>query len=178
MKVAVKAKVAGVSDNRGAEAPIQAFIGLGANLGDVKSSLADAVKSIARLPHTRLLCQSALYQSAPVDAQGPDFLNAVVAVSTHLDALALLAHLQSIENQAGRQRPYRNAPRTLDLDLLLYGDGSIHSATLTVPHPRLVSRAFVLLPLQEIAPQRVTAAQIQAVSHQPVVRLPGFAWAD
>ena len=148
-------------------------MGLGANLGDAQATLQWAVGEIARLPGTQLVRQSAWYQSAPVDAQGPDFFNAVVQVSTVLTAPALLEHLQNLEQQAGRQRPYRNAPRTLDLDILLYGDGTIDSANLTVPHPRIHSRAFVLLPLQEIAPQRVTAAQVEAVSQQRVVRLEG-----
>ena len=148
-------------------------MGLGANLGDAQATLQWAVGEIERLPGTQLVRQSAWYQSAPVDAQGPDFFNAVVQVSTVLTAPALLEHLQNLEQQAGRQRPYRNAPRTLDLDILLYGDGTIDSANLTVPHPRIHSRAFVLLPLQEIAPQRVTAAQVEAVSQQRVVRLEG-----
>ena len=152
---------------------VEAFLGLGANLGDAQATLQWAVGEIARLPGTQLVRQSAWYQSAPVDAQGPDFFNAVVQVSTVLTAPALLENLQNLEQQAGRQRPYRNAPRTLDLDILLYGDGTIDSANLTVPHPRIHSRAFVLLPLQEIAPQRVTAVQVEAVSQQRVVRLEG-----
>lgn len=164
--------VAGVSTPLAAKGPVQAFIGLGANLGDAQTALRDAVQALSQLPGTHLERQSAVYQSAPVDAQGPDYFNAVVQVSTHLEALALLAHLQTIEQQAGRQRPYRNAPRTLDLDLLLYGDQKFDTDTLTVPHPRMPARAFVLLPLHEIAPQQVTAAQLQAVGGQRVVRLP------
>ena len=169
---------AAVNASPAAEVPVQAFIGLGANLGDAQTALREAVTALAQLPGTRLVRQSALYRSAPVDAQGPDFFNAVVQVSTRLDAQALLAHLQTIEQQAGRQRPYRNAPRTLDLDLLLYGDASIDSARLTVPHLRMASRAFVLLPLREIAPHRVTATQLQAVSQQRVARLEALDWID
>ena len=128
------------------------FIGLGANLGDAAQTLREAVGAIGRLAGTQVLNQSPTYLSAPVDAQGPDFTNAVVEVRTTLSPLDLLAALQAIETEHGRQRPYRNAPRTLDLDLLLFGDRSIQSATLTVPHPRLHQRAFVLLPLLDLAP--------------------------
>ncbi len=131
---------------------MQAFIGLGANLGDARATLADAVHQIAALPGTVLEGRSSLYRSAPVDAQGPDFTNGVVQIDTALEPLVLLQALQSIEQQHGRQRPYRNAPRTLDLDLLLYGQQCIDGPLLTVPHPRLHQRAFVLLPLLELAP--------------------------
>ena len=112
-----------------------------------------------------------LFRSAPVEATGPDFINAVAEVSTLLTSPDLLLQLQQLEHEAGRQRPYLNAPRTLDLDLLLYGDASVQSERLTVPHPRMLQRAFVLLPLAEIAPQRVSAAQLQAVAHQTISRL-------
>ena len=92
-------------------------------------------------------------------------------VATTLHAPALLAALQQIELAAGRERPYRNAPRTLDLDILLYGDASIHSPHLQVPHPRMGERAFVLVPLAEIAPVRVSAAQLAAVQGQAITRL-------
>lgn len=128
------------------------FIGLGANLGDAAQTLRKAVGAIGRLAGTQVLRRSPTYLSAPVDAQGPDFTNAVVEVQTSLSPLDLLAALQAIETEHGRQRPYRNAPRTLDLDLLLFGDRSIESTTLTVPHPRLHQRAFVLLPLLDLAP--------------------------
>jgi len=130
-----------------------------------------AMQSIAALPQTALVARSALYRSAPVQAKGPDFINAVVGVKTQLNAMELLAALQQIEAAAGRQRPYPNAPRTLDLDLLLYGQARISSATLTVPHPRMAERAFVLHPLAEIAPQHVTAAQLAAVAQQRIERL-------
>ena len=120
---------------------------------------------------TRLLRASGLYRSAPWEASGPDFINAVAAVETGLDAHELLRALQALELQAGRERPYRNAPRTLDLDLLLYGDAVIDTPDLSVPHPRLRERAFVLLPLAEISPALVTADELQAVAGQAIERL-------
>jgi 2-amino-4-hydroxy-6-hydroxymethyldihydropteridine diphosphokinase len=112
-----------------------------------------------------------LYASAPIDSSGPDYINAVVAVQTLLTAPQLLVQLQSIETQAGRERPYRNAPRTLDLDLLLYGQACIQSPALTVPHPRMWERAFVVLPLAEIAPDRVSADALARVDGQTIQRL-------
>jgi 2-amino-4-hydroxy-6-hydroxymethyldihydropteridine diphosphokinase len=145
-----------------------AYIGLGANLGDARAAVSAAIDAIAALPAVRLVRQSALYGSAPLDAGGDDYVNAVVAVQTTLAPHTLLAHLQAIENAAGRARPYRNAPRTLDLDLLLYGHQVLDDATLVLPHPRMGQRAFVLHPLAEIAPAQVSAAQLQAVADQPV----------
>jgi 2-amino-4-hydroxy-6-hydroxymethyldihydropteridine diphosphokinase len=153
--------------------PVTAFVGLGANLGDAQQALRDALAGIARLPETTLVRASRLYRSAPVDAGGPDYLNAVAQVQTRLTAPQLLAQLQSLEQAAGRERPYRNAPRTLDLDLLLYGDARIASETLTVPHPRMQERAFVLLPLHELAPERVSQADLAAVAYQRIAALPG-----
>lgn len=152
--------------------PVTAFIGLGANLGDAQRALQEALRGIAQLPTTDLVRSSRVYRSAPVDAGGPDYFNAVAEVRTRLAAPELLAGLQSLEQAAGRERPYRNAPRTLDLDLLLYGDGRIDSAALTVPHPRMRERAFVLLPLQELAPQRVDARDLAAVAGQRIAPLP------
>lgn len=150
---------------------VRAYIALGANLGDARAALLAALQAIAALPHTQLISQSALYRSAPVQAQGPDFLNAVVGVDTTLHAPELLLKLQQIETAAGRVRPYPNAPRTLDLDLLLYGSARISSPTLTVPHPRMWERAFVLRPLADVAPELVTAAQLAALAHQRIDRL-------
>ena len=129
-----------------------AYIGIGANLGDAQSSVTAAVAALARLPGCRLQRVSSVYRSAPVDANGPDFYNAVLALSTTLSPEALLAALQAIEQDFGRQRPFRHAPRTLDLDLLLHGDALRSTPQLTLPHPRLHQRAFVLQPLLEIAP--------------------------
>ena len=128
------------------------FVGLGANLGDARATLAAALGRLAALPQTRLVACSSLYRSAPVDAQGPDFINAVAELDTALEPQPLLLALQAIEAEHGRQRPYRNAPRTLDLDLLLYGQRVIAEPGLIVPHPRLHERAFVLQPLAELAP--------------------------
>ena len=130
-----------------------AYIGLGANLGDPAAALRLGIEALAALPDSALRASSSFYRTAPIDAIGPDFLNAVVQLETRLAPHALLAALQRIEHVHGRERPYRNAPRTLDLDLLLYGDQVIDTPTLTVPHPRLHERAFVLRPLAEIAPQ-------------------------
>jgi 2-amino-4-hydroxy-6-hydroxymethyldihydropteridine diphosphokinase len=129
---------------------IPAFIGLGANLGDARATLDAAFVAIAQLPRTELRAASSIYASAPLDSSGPDYLNAVILVDTGLSPTVLLMELQRIELAHGRERPYRNAPRTLDLDLLLYGDRQIDSSNLAVPHPRLHERAFVLLPLAEI----------------------------
>ena len=132
---------------------VRAYIGLGANLGDAAQAVAAAVNALRRAPGNRDVSQAPLYSSDPVDAQGPTFLNTVVALDTTLEPLQLLDLLQTIEQQHGRERPYRNAPRTLDLDLLLYGDKQIDTVRLTVPHPRMHQRAFVLRPLQDLAPQ-------------------------
>lgn len=153
-------------------APVTAFVGLGANLGDPASALQQALDALARVPATRLVRSSRIYRSAPVDAGGPDFLNAVAELETTLSAPDLLAALQALEQAAGRERPYRNAPRTLDLDLLLYGDARIASAALTVPHPRMSERAFVLLPLRELAPRRVPDGALAAVAGQRIAPLP------
>jgi 2-amino-4-hydroxy-6-hydroxymethyldihydropteridine diphosphokinase len=128
------------------------FVGLGANLGDARATLQAALKELAGLPKTQLLQTSAFYRTAPVDAQGPDFINAVAELRTGLPPEALLQHLQACEQAHGRQRPYVNAPRTLDLDLLLYGQRVLHGPALSLPHPRLHLRAFVLRPLLELAP--------------------------
>lgn len=149
---------------------VTAYVALGANLGDAAQAVREALQTLARTSGVRLAQASHLYRSAPVDASGPDYINAVAEVVTTLSAPALLAALQRIENDAGRERPYRNAPRTLDLDLLLYGSGSIDSPTLTVPHPRMWARAFVLLPLADIAPQLVSAQALQAVAGQAITR--------
>lgn len=150
---------------------VLAHVALGANLGDARATVSDAIAALDRLPQTRLLRASGLYRSAPWEASGPDFINAVAAVETGLDAHELLRALQALELQAGRERPYRNAPRTLDLDLLLYGDAVIDTPDLSVPHPRLRERAFVLLPLAEISPALVSADELQAVAGQAIERL-------
>lgn len=147
---------------------VTAFIALGANLGDAAQALRGALNALSGMPGVRLVQASGLYRTAPIDSSGPDYVNAVAQVATTLTAPALLDALQAIENAAGRERPYRNAPRTLDLDLLLYGDARIESARLTVPHPRMWERAFVLMPLAEIAPELVPPAALQAVAGQGI----------
>lgn len=153
------------------------WIGLGANLGDARGTLQRAVAALAALPGVWVVSVSSLYRSAPVDAAGPDYWNAVAELGTTLPPLALLHALQAIEGAEGRERPYRNAPRTLDLDVLLYADQRIATPELTVPHPRMAERAFVLLPLAELAPERVSAAQLQAVAGQRIERVADEAWA-
>lgn len=153
--------------------PAAVWIGLGANLGECAGALRAALAALAALPGTGVRRVSSLYRSAPVDAGGPDYLNAVAEIATTLAPQALLQALQAMEHSAGRERPYRNAPRTLDLDILLWGEPAVAlaSPTLTVPHPRMAERAFVLLPLAEIAPQRVAASALQAVAGQRIERL-------
>ena len=154
-------------------APVLAYIGLGANLGEPVAALQAALAALAAVPQCKLLRQSALYGSAPVDSSGPDYVNAVAELSTTLTAPALLQALQQIELAAGRERPYRNAPRTLDLDVLLYGSATIHSPALTVPHPRMYERAFVLLPLAELLPDKVSPSDLKDVEGQGIWRMAG-----
>ena len=152
-------------------AGVTAYIGLGANLGDAQASVMGAMQAIDRLPRTTVTARSPLYLSAPVDAAGPDYVNGVAEVTTQLSPIELLDALQALEGAAGRERPFRNAPRTLDLDILLYGDLVLNSERLTLPHPRMNDRAFVLLPLADIAPSRVGAAQLRAIAGQLLRRL-------
>ena len=135
-----------------AAAGVAAYIGLGANLGDPRAALTQAADALRAWPGIAALRLSPLYRSAPIDSSGPDYLNAVAAVQTTLAPHALLEALQAIEAAHRRERPYRNAPRTLDLDLLLYGAECIGDEALTVPHPRMHERAFVLRPLADLAP--------------------------
>ncbi len=151
--------------------PVRAFVALGANLGDAHAAVVQALQALGALPGTQLVCASSLYRTAPVASSGPDYINAVAELRTTLGPYELLAALQRIEQMAGRERPYRNAPRTLDLDLLLYGDLQQDDPVLTLPHPRMYERAFVLVPLAEIAPARVSAARLQAVNSQGITRL-------
>jgi 2-amino-4-hydroxy-6-hydroxymethyldihydropteridine diphosphokinase len=153
-------------------APVTAYVGLGANLGEPAVALLLAIRQLGSLPGITVTAQSSHYRTAPIDSGGPDYTNAVIAVDTTLTAPALLTCLQAVESAAGRQRPYRNAPRTLDLDILLYGDATISSATLSIPHPRMWQRAFVLLPLAELAPKLVSSVQLRTVIAQGVSRLP------
>jgi 2-amino-4-hydroxy-6-hydroxymethyldihydropteridine diphosphokinase len=155
---------------------VTAYIALGANLGNTAETLKQAILAIHALPGCKLKKTSSLYKTAPLEtlpghAPGDDYINAVVEIETRLPAPTLLQHLQQIELACGRERPYLNAPRTLDLDLLLYGDGRIESAQLTVPHPRMWQRAFVLLPLAEIAPLLVSGTALKIVRRQQITRI-------
>lgn len=131
-----------------------AYIGLGANQGDVVESLKAALDSLRSLEQSEILATSPFYTSAPIDAPGPDFVNAVARLETTLEPYGLLLHLLDIELMLGRKRRglKKNAPRNVDLDLLLVGDIIIQSTPLTLPHPRLHRRAFVLRPLLDLAP--------------------------
>lgn len=146
------------------------FIALGSNLaGDLDcpaSQVIRALQSIDKISKTKLIKQSSLYLSAPVGySNQPDFINAVAEVSTQLSPEDLLDALLTIENKAGRQRPFANAPRELDLDLLLYDDVAMNTKKLTLPHPRMFERAFVLLPLAEISPN------LTLLNHGSIVKL-------
>ena len=153
-----------------------AFIGLGANLGESHQTLLQAIGVLRHRSDIRNLHLSPFYRSAPVDAQGPDYVNAVAVLETQLQPSALLDVLQALENRFGRERPYRNAPRTLDLDILLFGDLIQDDPVLTLPHPRMHERAFVLVPLKNLAPDLMLAqgsleALIAACSDQRITAM-------
>ena len=155
-----------------------AYVGVGANLGDAQQTVRAAITAMTTLAHTRVAGCSSLFSSAPIDAGGNDFINAVVQLITDLPAQSLLDNLQRIELAFGRERPFRNAPRTLDLDLLIYDQLQMSSDTLQLPHPRMSNRAFVLLPLLELAPEihipgkGAARDYLPAVSGQTIERLP------
>lgn len=160
----------------------RAYVALGANIGEPQRQVEAGFAALAALPGTRVVARSSLYRSAPVGyADQPDFINAVAAVDTGLEPQALLAALLGIERAHGRVRDFPNAPRTLDLDIVLYGERVIHEPGLTVPHARMLERAFVMLPLAEIAPDanvpgqgsvRALAARVDASG---LVRIEGAA---
>ena len=159
-----------------------AYVGLGSNLEDPVRQVQRGFEELARLPATRLLKHSSFYRTAPVGkADQPDFVNAVAILETTLAPGDLLAHLLAIEARHGRVRAERNGPRTLDLDLLLFGEQIVRSIGLEVPHPRMHERAFVLLPLAEISPQAVipgrgrVADLVASVADQHVTRIDGQA---
>ena len=155
----------------------RAFVGVGANLCDAMATVRVALQALRELPDTRCIACSSLYRSAPVEAEGPDFVNAVAELRTTLPPPALLQRLQAIEQDFGRVRSVRNAPRTLDLDLLLYGDTVMHGDELTLPHPRLHLRAFVLRPLVELDPALALPGigplepWLQRAADQPIERI-------
>jgi len=147
-----------------------AYVGLGSNLDDPVRRVREAFGELERLPHTRLVRKSSLYRSAPLGhADQPDFINAVAELDTGLPAERLLAELQQIEARHGRTRSFPNAPRTLDLDVLLYGELSLDLPHLKIPHPRMHQRAFVLRPLVELAPR--LQLSFAACANQQVERI-------
>ena len=130
-----------------------AYVGIGSNLGEPAKQVESAIEELDRIRHTSLAARSSVYRSQPVGYAGqPEFFNAVAALETSLEPLELLRELQAIEARHGRRRRFPNAPRSLDLDLLLHGQAVVHRPELTVPHPRMHQRGFVLKPLLEIAP--------------------------
>ena len=154
-----------------------AFVALGANLGDPAATVTAAINALGTLPETRLLAASSLYRTAPIGlADQPEFINAAARLETSLPPEALLDALLALEQDFGRVRLERNGPRTLDLDLLLYDDRRLDSPRLSLPHPRLHLRAFVLYPLAELAPdlalpgRGTVAAWLPAVASQGIVR--------
>ncbi|SFN60080.1 2-amino-4-hydroxy-6-hydroxymethyldihydropteridinediphosphokinase [Formivibrio citricus] len=149
---------------------VQAFIALGANLGQPAKQLRRAIALICLLPNTRLVSCSSFYSSAPVGyTDQPDFINAVVEITTKLSPHGLLEALLAIESALGRERHFSNGPRTIDLDLILYSNLAINNEALTVPHPRMSERAFVLVPLLEIAPNIIIPGQGRAEELLPRV---------
>lgn len=153
-----------------------AYVGIGSNLDDPRGHVLKAFTELAELPHTRLLKKSSLYRSAPLGyGKQPDFVNAVARLETGLPAERLLAELQQIEARHGRTRSFPNAPRTLDLDILLYGDLVLRTPSLQTPHPRMHERAFVLKPLLEISPELESRfkGSLEACAGQRVEKLDG-----
>ena len=135
---------------------VTAFVALGSNLGDPARQIRSALRALAALPETRLVRQSSLYRNPPAGGlDQPEFVNAVAQVATRIWPRELLDCLLEIERGQGRVRDYRNAPRTLDLDIVLYGEQVVRDPGLIIPHPRMLERAFVLVPLAEIAPEAV-----------------------
>jgi len=131
----------------------KAFIGLGGNVGDTRQILTDAVICLAQIPSIQINARSCFYISSPVDAPGDDYINNVLAISTTLEPKSLLYACQSVEKHFGRERPYEKAPRTLDIDVLIYDDFTSDDPELIIPHPRMTERMFVLLPLLELEPE-------------------------
>ena len=130
----------------------RAFIGFGGNIGDTRQIITDAIVCLALRSELQILAKSCFYQSAPMEATGGDYINAVIEVETELTPYGLLHVCQAIEHEFGRERPYSNAPRTLDLDILSFEGVTQNETELMLPHPRMIERSFVLLPLLEIAP--------------------------
>ena len=149
-----------------------AYVGIGSNLEDPRAQVLAAFNEIDGLPHTRVIKRSSLYRTAPMGhAAQPDFINAVAQLETGLPAERLLAELQEVEGRHGRKRSLPNAPRTLDLDVLLYGNAVLDLPALKVPHPRMHERAFVLKPLLEISPELPFKAFLEACASQKIERI-------
>lgn len=158
----------------------RAFVALGSNLKDPQAQVSSALNALNTLPETQVVRPSSLYRTAPVGYDNqPDFINAVAEVETTLAPITLLRALLALENQYGRERPFPNAPRVLDLDLLLYEDVQMQTTELTLPHPRMHERGFVMLPLAEIAPELsiagfCTASELaKACGDQGVIKIQG-----
>ena len=157
---------------------VRVWIGLGANLGEPLATFRGVIKELSDLPMSQNILCSSVYQTAPQDAPGPDYYNAVLGIDTALTPIELLRHTQEIENRWGRVRDHvHNSPRTLDIDILLYGDRVIVEKDICIPHPRLHQRAFVLVPLLELEPSLCLPGLglakdfLQNVQDQPISRL-------
>ena len=150
---------------------VQVCVAFGANLGEAEATVLKAIEDVGALATTQLVKVSSLYASAPHEAVGPEFVNAVAMYDTDLPPLELLDALQNLETISGRERPFLNAPRTLDLDIIFYGNVALDSPRLTLPHPRWQERAFVLVPLAEISPDKVSPALLSSVANQPIRRI-------
>jgi 2-amino-4-hydroxy-6-hydroxymethyldihydropteridine diphosphokinase len=155
-----------------------AYVGLGANIGEPRAQLLAAWRALGRIPQTQAIALSGIYRSAPIGyVDQPDFLNCVAKLDTALEPHDLLSHLQQVERDLGRVRSFRDAPRTIDLDLLLHGSETMDTPGLTLPHPRMHERAFVLAPLVELdagamIPGRGPAAELlRACAGQAVERI-------
>ncbi|MBU3578173.1 2-amino-4-hydroxy-6-hydroxymethyldihydropteridine diphosphokinase [Polynucleobacter sp. UK-Kesae-W10] len=156
----------------------RAFIGFGGNIGDSRQLITDAIVCLAQRSEIHILAKSCFYQSAPVEATGGDYINAVIEIDTQLSPYGLLHVCQAIEQEFGRERPYANAPRTLDLDILSFEGVTQSETQLILPHPKIIERSFVLLPLLEIAPDLFLPnwgelkAYLPQVAHQRIEKLP------
>ena len=163
---------------------MRAYIGLGSNLGDREQAIRSALAAIAELPDTELVRVSSLYDTEPVgEVDQPNFLNAAVMVDTELDARTLLWNLMLVERRLGRVRTQHWGPRTIDLDLLLYGDEIIEDEDLRVPHPEIIRRSFVLVPLVELEPRLVhpgtgepLVAHLNRLGARPLVKRGTLHW--
>ena len=146
-------------------------VSFGANLGDAQQTVLKAIELVGQISGTHLIKASSLYETEPFEAQGPDFVNAVALFDTALQPNDFLTELQKLEDQYGRKRSFINAPRTLDLDLIFYDDLILNSDQLTLPHPRWSERAFVVIPMMDICPERVSQAHLDSIKNQFIRRI-------